>query len=93
MAAVEQSVGNHSAKHPRSLAQEAALGPEPFGPLPGFRFGLSFLTAEGLQKEGEAAGAVAGGKLLLALYTGAHAHYYPKLKPEFDAILKSVTVP
>jgi hypothetical protein len=52
------------------------LRPADFGSLPGFRFDFSFLSKEGLERQGLALGCVHAGKLLLMVYTGTREHYF-----------------
>jgi hypothetical protein len=52
------------------------LRPADFGRLPGFPFDFSFLSKEGLERQGLALGCVHAGKLLLMVYTGTREHYF-----------------
>ena len=70
--------------------QASKLRPARFGSIPGFRFELSFLTSDGLEKNGLAAGAVIEDKLYLILYTGARLHYYPKYWDHVEQLLVSI---
>jgi len=90
---VQEFVSDSLARFGASEVAATGLRPAPFGPLAGFRFELAFLAADGLAKRGAAAGAISGDDLLLALYTGASAHYFDKLGAEFDAIVAAITVP
>lgn len=66
------------------------LRPFQFGGLPGFRFDLEFLSANGLELEGIAAGVTKDEKLYLILYTGARSHYFEKHKMHVEQILQSI---
>jgi len=66
------------------------LRPASFGDRDGFRFELSFMTDEGLKKEGAVVGAVVDKALYLIVYTGAAIHYFPKYSPDFEAIVNSI---
>ncbi len=73
-------------------AEVAARGLRParFGAVPGFRFELSFATANGLEMSGLAAGAVIEDALHLILYTGARVHYFPKHRDDVEHLLGSI---
>jgi hypothetical protein len=66
------------------------LQPAQFGPVPGFRFELSYATANGLEMSGLAAGAVIEDELHLILYTGARVHYFPKYRNDVERLLGSI---
>ncbi len=66
------------------------LRPARFGSVPGFRFELSFLSADGLEMQGLAAGAVIEDKLHLILYTGARLHYFPKYRDPVERMIGSI---
>ena len=66
------------------------LEPIDFGPVSGFRFNLAFLTEEGLEMEGIAAGTIYEAKLYLILYTGARQHYFPNYRDHVLRIIDSV---
>ncbi len=66
------------------------LQPAQFGAVPGFRFELTFATAQGLEMSGLAAGAVIEDKLHLILYTGARIHYFPKYREDVERLLGSI---
>ena len=67
-----------------------ALRPADFGAAPGFRFELSFTTADGLWFDGLAIGATIDGKLHLILYSGARQHYFPKYKDEVERMIGTI---
>jgi hypothetical protein len=66
------------------------LRPADFGRHPGFRFDFSFLSQEGLEKQGLAYGSIYDGKLLLMIYTGAREYYFDKHKQDVETIFSSV---
>ena len=66
------------------------LRPADFGRLPGFRFDFSFLSKEGLERQGLAAGTIYEGKLLLMVYTGTREYYFEKHKQDVETIFSSV---
>jgi hypothetical protein len=56
----------------------------------GFRFDFSYVSEEGLNYNGIAAGAVRDDKLYLVMYIGTTLHYFEKYIEEVDYILKSI---
>jgi hypothetical protein len=68
------------------------LRPAPFGSEEGYRFELSYLDSDGLEKEGIVAGAIVNESLYLIVYTGAKMHYFPKYEAEVENILRSIHV-
>lgn len=68
------------------------LRPADFGKLPGFRFDFSFLSKEGLDRQGIAFGSIHQQKLLLMVYTGTREYYFGKHKQDVEAIFSSVEV-
>lgn len=66
------------------------LRPADFGRLPGFRFDFSFLSKEGLERQGIAFGSIHEGKLLLMVYTGTREYYFEKHRQEVETIFSSV---
>lgn len=66
------------------------LRPADFGRLPGFRFDFSFLSKEGLERQGFAFGSIHEGKLLLMVYTGTKEYYFDKHKQDVETIFSSV---
>lgn len=66
------------------------LRPADFGKVPGFRFDFSFLSKEGLQRQGLAFGSIYEGKLLLMVYSGTREYYFDKHKQEVETIFSSV---
>jgi hypothetical protein len=73
-----------------SDVQASKLRPMQFGSVPGFRFDLSFLTEDGLEKSGVAAGATIEDELHLILYTGARAYYFPKYLGPVENLIGSI---
>lgn len=68
------------------------LRPAAFGSEQGYRFELSFLDTDGLEKEGMVAGAIVDESLYLIVYTGAKMHYFPKYEAEVENILRSISI-
>jgi hypothetical protein len=68
------------------------LRPADFGRLPGFRFDFSFLSKEGLERQGVVLGSIHEGKLLLMVYTGTREYYFDKHKQDVETIFSSVEV-
>ena len=66
------------------------LRPIEFGEIQGFRFELSYRTADGLEQGGIAAGAIRDGKLYLILYRGTRQYYFEKYRTEVERIIDSV---
>ncbi len=66
------------------------LRPADFGRHPGFRFDFSFLSKEGLERQGLAIGSIYEGKLLLIVYTGTREYYFEKHRQDVEAIFSSV---
>jgi len=66
------------------------LRPADFGKVPGFRFDFSFLSKEGLERQGIALGSIHEGKLLLIVYTGTREYYFDKHKQDVETIFSSV---
>jgi hypothetical protein len=64
--------------------------PADFGRLPGFRFDFSFLSKEGLERQGVALGCIHENKLLLMVYTGTREHYFRMHQEEVETIFSSV---
>lgn len=65
------------------------LRPARFADAEGFRFGLTFLTREGLEKEAIVTGAVIDGKLHMIMYDGAAQHYFPKHREAVERLFES----
>lgn len=66
------------------------LRPADFGSATGYRFELTFQTAEGLIKRGLAVGTVQEEKLQLIVYMAADLYYYDKYVDEVENIFSSV---
>ena len=73
-----------------AMVEASNLRPTQFGGLPGFRFDLSFLSPEGLERDGLVVGTSSEGKLYLIIYLGARAHYFPKYKEEVEKLIASI---
>jgi hypothetical protein len=70
-------------------ARVVSVRPELFGGRPGFRAELALKTAEGLEVEGLAAGAVVKGELYLLLFTAPRIHYFATNKPTIEKVIAS----
>jgi hypothetical protein len=68
------------------------LTPQTFGGNTGFHFDFTFTTAEGLDKQGMAVGALVDEKLHIAIYTGAAEYYFEKYKSAVDNLLNSLQI-
>ena len=72
------------------------LRPYQFGSAEGFRFDFSFLSEDGLEKEGFAVGTIVGAKkekrLHLIFYRGTRLYYYGKHKGAAENIVNSITL-
>ena len=68
------------------------LRPFQFGALPGFRFEIQYLSAEGLEHDGIVAGATRNDRLYLIVYTGTRSHYFGKHRPHVERILESIQI-
>lgn len=70
----------------------ANIQPDRFAGQEGVRFDFTFVTKDGLDKEGLAVGAVIDDKLHIAIYTGAKEYYYAKYKDAVEQMLSSLTL-
>lgn len=68
------------------------LRPWQFGNIDGFRFGLSLVTEDGLNKQGFAVGTIRNDKLYLIAFSAAEVHYYGKYKGTVEQLLGSIEV-
>ena len=66
------------------------LRPAAFGSLKGYRFELTYQTAQGLMMRGLAMGTVQDGKLQLIVYLAADLYYYDRYLDEVERIFASV---
>ena len=66
------------------------LRPKKFGSAEGFRCELAFLTKNGLQKRGLAAGAIVKDRFYLILYSGTKLHYYDAHREDAEKIVGSI---
>ena len=64
--------------------------PFKFSGQQGFRFELTFLATNGLEKQALVVGSVIDNKLYLIVYSGARAHYFPKYKGAVEKLIASV---
>ena len=73
--------------------QTLYLRPFSFGNQPGYRFEFSFISDNGLEYKGLAAGAIIDDKLHLICYTGTKEYYYFKHRPHAEEIISSIDMP
>jgi hypothetical protein len=73
-----------------ATVRPSGLRPARFGSAPGFRFDFSYLSTDGLERQGMVAGTIRGEKLHLIVYTGTSDHYFPKYQPAVEQILSSI---
>lgn len=66
------------------------LRPWQFGSIDGFRFDLSLVTDDGLNKQGFAVGAIRDDKLYLIAFSAAEVHYFGKYKGTVESLLGSI---
>ena len=66
------------------------LRPWQFGNVEGFRFELSLVTDDGLNKQGFAVGTIRNDKLYLIAFSAAEVHYYGKYKDTVENLLGSI---
>lgn len=66
------------------------LRPAPFGKVDGFRFDLSFSTADGLEMKGTAIFAQRGGKLDLILFYAPGEYYFGHYADTVDKLFASI---
>ena len=64
--------------------------PADFGPWEGFRFGMQFASATGLEERAIVLGAVVDDRLHVILYRGARHHYFDKYLPQVEQLLASI---
>lgn len=68
------------------------LKPQVIGEEEGFRFDFTYVSKEGLDYKGFAAGAIKNQKLYLVLYTGTSLHYFEKYASEADYIINNLKI-
>jgi hypothetical protein len=68
------------------------LKPAPFGKYEGFRFTFSYVSEDGLDYKGFAAGTVKDKKLYLIMYTGTNLFYFDKYVEQVEKIVNSVEI-
>lgn len=69
------------------------LRPATFGAHAGFRFGIDYLEASGLEARGIAHGAVIDGKLYLMLYLAPAEHYFDTYGGYVERMIESLETP
>lgn len=72
------------------LVSARDLRPEKFGGADGFRFELSFVGKDNVEREATAAGTVRNGKLYLVVYEGTRLHHYKLRRDQAERIIQSV---
>jgi len=73
--------------------QPSYLRPFKFGNQPGYSFEFSYISDQGLEYKGLAAGTIKDGKLYLICYTGTKEYYYFKYRQQVDDIISSIEMP
>jgi hypothetical protein len=66
--------------------------PDTFAGTPGFRFGMTLVDSNGLEKLGFGTGAVVDGKLYMILYCAPNLHYFDKYKPAVEQLIASARI-
>ena len=66
------------------------LRPSLFGGKDGFRFEMTYISKDGLQRRGLFSGAVIKEKLYMILYVGTQEHYFKKHEKDAEKILTTV---
>jgi len=80
------------ARQKAQVFKKENLMPAPFGKLDGFRFTFSFLSEDGLQYKGFAAGIIKNQKLYMIMYTGTNLLYYDKYVEQVEKIVNSIEI-
>jgi len=65
--------------------------PVKIGGRDGFRFDMSVVGRDEVEREATALGWIKDKKLNLIIYSGAKLHYYPKYQPSVERIFASVS--
>jgi hypothetical protein len=73
-----------------SLTKTRNLRPAKFADADGFRFEMSFVGKDEVDREATAAGVVRNGKLYMILYHGARLHHHELRRPQAERIIESV---
>lgn len=73
--------------------QTSYLRPFNFGSHPGYRFEFSYISDQGLEYKGLAAGTIKDDKLYLICYTGTKEYYYFKYRQQVEEIISSIDMP
>jgi len=68
------------------------LRPETIGGLDGYRVDFSFVSKQGLEYRGFAAGAKKAHKLYMVMYMGTTLHYYDRYETIVDRIINSMEI-
>lgn len=77
-----------------TLFQVDAIEPARFADNPGFRFRYSFtLRGDEVRRQGEAAGAIVGGKLYLIAYEAPAIHYFAHNLADYRALVATARIP
>ena len=67
-----------------------SLRPAVFGPWEGFRFGMQYVSASGLEERAVVMGAIVDAQLHIILYRGVRHYYFEKYLPQVEQLLASV---
>ncbi|SFP50170.1 hypothetical protein [Sphingomonas rubra] len=77
-----------------TLFQIDGIEPARFADNPGFRFRYSFaLQGDEVKRQGEAAGAIVGGRLYLIAYEAPVIHYFDRNLADYRALVATATIP
>jgi hypothetical protein len=66
------------------------LRPAPFGSAPGFRFEVSYVTRDGVQREALVSGAVVKDRLHTIVHDGTALYHFGRYRPEAERVIESV---
>jgi hypothetical protein len=69
-----------------------AARPSPFGRAPGFRFEVSYWSADGTRRDALVAGAALKNRLQVIVYDGVSLYYFDKYRQEVESMLESIVL-
>jgi len=75
-----------------TVASTRNLRTAKFGDVDGFRFEMSYVLKDEIDRELSAAGAVKNEKLYLIVYGGPKLYYYDRYLPEFDKLVATAQI-
>jgi hypothetical protein len=75
-----------------SLVQfrQTRMSPVLFGSVPGFRFDFDYVSEDGLERKGIAAGTVHEDRLYLITFTAPAEHYFPTYSPVVERMFRTI---